>query len=392
MTTNTAEKEKPVLGDEGPPVEFCRLSALRLNARNPRLGARAGLLDNQVKVLDSIVNDYGIDDLLSSIAVNGYFRGEPLVGTAVEEKGAQAIRIEEGNRRLAACLILAGDPRARNHEKRTRDYQELQKKHGKPPIQELPVILPQDPKGLLSYMGVRHIAAAQPWDSYAKASWAAQILEEGKLTLQDLSEMIGDQHRTVARLLEGFYLVNQLVEAAHFKPSDSMRRGRGSNPEYPFSWVYTALGYGPVRQWLSLPDLSKAPKKTPVPKDRLADAADLMVFLLGKRSANRGPSIVDSRQIAVLARIVADPQGRRMLRKGLTVDQVYDMSRPALDRVSDSLLDAEEALKAVLGPLAAGEVTEKEARDLLGPCDRILKLAREVKEKVARLAIGEEKP
>ena len=392
MTTDAAKREKPSQGDNGPPVEFFELRALRLNAKNPRLGAQAGLLDTQVKVLDSIVNDYGIDDLLSSIAVNGYFPGEPLVGTVVAEKREQVIRIEEGNRRLAACLILAGDPRARNQEKRTREYQELQRKHGRQPIHEVPVILPKDPKGLLSYMGVRHIAASQPWDSYAKAAWVAHVLEESELTLKDVSEMIGDQHRTVARLLEGYYFVTQLVDAAHFKPSDSTRRGRGSNPEYPFSWVYTALGYSPVRQWLKLPNLSRQPRKTPVPKERLADAGDLMVFLFGKESEQRRPSVSRDDDIAELAKVVADPQGLRLLRRGKTVDEVRDLTKPSLDRVSDALLDAEEALSAVVAQLAAGEITQKEARDLVEPCDRVLRLARDIRERVVKLAYREETP
>ena len=392
MTTDLGKKRGHDPGDDGPPVVPCKLSALRLNPKNLRLGAQAGLLDNQTKVLDTIVNDYGIDDLLSSIAVNGYFAGEPLVGTAVTEKGEQVIRVEEGNRRLAACLILAGDSRARNHEKRIREYQQLQRKHGREPITEVPVILPKDPKGLLSYMGVRHIAASQPWDSYAKAAWVAQVLEDGKLKLQDVCEMIGDQHRTVARLLEGFYFIDQLVQTAQFRPQESMRRGRGSNPEYPFSWVYTALGYSPVRKWLKLPGLSRQPKRSPVPKERLADAGDLMVFLFGKESDQRSPSIKKDHEIADLAKVVADPQGLRLLRKGRTVDEVKDLSRPPLDRVSDALLDADEALSAVLAPLAAGEITQKEARDLVEPCDRVLKLARDIRERVVKLAYGEETP
>lgn len=392
MTADTARKAKPDPGDNGPPVDFFKLSALRLNPKNPRLGAQAGLLGNQEKVLDSIVNDYGIDDLLSSIAVNGYFAGEPLVGTVVTEKGKQVVRIEEGNRRLAACLILAGDPRARGYEKRTKEYQELQRKHGREPIDEVPVILPKDPKGLLSYMGVRHIAASQPWDSYAKAAWVAQVLEHGELTLRDVSEMIGDQHRTVARLLEGYYFIKQLVDAAYFKPSDSLRRGRGSNPKYPFSWVYTALGYSPVRQWLRLPDLSKQPRKAPVPKQRLTDAGDLMVFLFGKESDQRTPSVKKDHEIADLAKVVADPQGLRLLRKGKTVEEVRELSRPPRDRVCDALLDAEDALSAVLAPLATEEITQKEARDLVEPCDRVLKLARDIRDRVVKLAYGEEKP
>ena len=77
------------------------------------------------------------------------------------------------------------------------------------------------------------------------------------MTLEDVGQMIGDQHRTVARLLKGYYFVNQLQDSGRFTPRDSYRRGRGSNPEYPFSWVYTALGFKPIRDWLQLTILEK---------------------------------------------------------------------------------------------------------------------------------------
>ncbi len=54
--------------------------------------------------------------------------------------------------------------------------------------------------------------------------------------------MIGDQHRTIRRLLEGCYFIRQTIEAGEFRPQDSQRRGRGSVTDYPFSWVYTVLG------------------------------------------------------------------------------------------------------------------------------------------------------
>jgi hypothetical protein len=236
----------------------CSLSQLLLDATNPRLGKQCQPEEKQSQVLDTIVDVFGVDDVLSSIAVNGYFDAEPLVGI----KEGKNIRIKEGNRRLASCLILAGDPRARNQSKRTSEYKALQAKYRNQPITEVPVLVHDDQSDLLSYLGVRHIAAAQPWDSFAKAAWVAEVLETDKLTLVEVSQMIGDQYRTVPRILEGYYLINQLIDSGQFTPSQSFRPGRGSNPEYPFSWVYTALGYKPIRNWLDLGDLAEGKAKS----------------------------------------------------------------------------------------------------------------------------------
>ena len=371
-------------------VRFYPLADLRLDAGNPRLGAQAGRPASQVEVLDIIVNKFGIDDVLSSIAVNGYFPEEPLVGVPDEEGRKEVIRIAEGNRRLAACLVLAGDQRARNHEKRTREYQALRVKRKTPPVTDVPVIVHEHSGELLSYMGVRHIAASQGWDSYAKAAWVAEIIETEGLDLEDVSEMIGDQHRTVARILEGYYFVQQLVEAGLFNPADSQRRGRGSNPDYPFSWIYTALGHRAIRTWLGLGDLSEASKKKPLKKPKLRDAIALLTFLFGNDSQSRHPAISDSRQISKLAAAVGDPETRRMLAHGKTVEQVEDLLRPVKERISDGLLDAQDALQRVLTPLSQGEVDPSVAGDLIAPSKKVRSLASDVHKRIVNTAVGEE--
>jgi hypothetical protein len=383
---------KPSLGDHNEVEATANfpLHRLHLDQNNPRLGAQAGQFKRESDVLDAVVNVYGIDDVLSSLAVNGYFEAEPMVGVRLDKQDGH-IRIAEGNRRLAACLILTGDPRAKNHEKRTREYQALQRQHNQPRVNEVPVRVHANTKGLLSYLGVRHIAASQPWDSYAKAAWVAKVLETSDLTLDDVTQMIGDQNGTVARSLEGYYFVHQLIEAAQFNPSDSMRPGRGSNPEYPFSWVYTALGYGPVREWLGLPDPGHGKTKSPIPKakENLDDAGELLTFLFGNRSRKRRPAVSDSRQITELARAIADPESRRLLKRGKAVEEVAELLKPAKERVADGLLDAQEALQGVLRPLSQGEVPASEASDLFEPSKKVRSLAREVNNKIVEIMNSE---
>lgn len=359
------------------------LTCLHLDGSNPRLGAKAGHFKSEAAILDAIVEDFGIDNVLSSLAVNGYFEAEPLVGVRIDSEN---VRIAEGNRRLAACLILVGDPRAKSQHKRTVEYQELQRKHKRPPIHKVPVRILEDDKSLLSYLGVRHIAASQPWDSFAKAAWVAKVLEAGQLTLEDISQMIGDQHRTVARSLEGYYVVNQLVKSARFVPSESQRPGRGSNPEYPFSWVYTSLGMAPIREWLGLAERSQDGRdKEPLKSaGKLDDAASLLTMLYGNKK--QAPAINDSRQIADLARAIANPESRRMLKRGETVANVAELLKPAKERVADSLLDAQESLRNALSPLSQGELGADAATELLEPSRKVRNLATEVNKQLLSAA------
>jgi hypothetical protein len=370
-------------------VEHIDLADLSLDYENPRFGAESGRTISQNNILEKIVTEFGVDDVLSSIAVNGYFSPEPIIG--VREHGKKTIRIKEGNRRLAACLILAGDARAKGQEKRTGEYQEIQKKSGRKPFNQIPVIVydaEEDSRDLLSYLGVRHIAASQPWDSFAKAAWVARIISEQKLKLEDVSLMIGDQNRTVARILEGYYFVNQLVETGRFSPKDSMRKGRGSNPDYPFSWVYTVLGYKPVRNWLELDDLAGGTKPEPVEASKLDDAADLLSLMFGNSTKGRPAVIDDSRELQDLAVALGEPARREWLKRGKKISEIKDLMKPAYERVTSGLFAAQQSLESVLPPISKKEITATEAVKLMEPSEGIVNLSNAVKHAIGSIIVG----
>lgn len=85
---------------------------------------------------------------------------------------AEGVRVREGNRRLAACLVAVADGRAADHDKRTRRAKELRDESGALISVEVPVQVfdESDDEALLPYLGVRHIAGEQAWESYAKAA------------------------------------------------------------------------------------------------------------------------------------------------------------------------------------------------------------------------------
>jgi len=365
-------------------VTWVDLSNLLLDMGNPRFGVHADQSSSQAKLLDMIVDEYGVDDVLSSIAVNGYFEAEPLVG--VQDSTIKGkVKIKEGNRRLAACLILADDLRAKGHARRVKEFQEIQAKAKKPPITALPVILLESEAAITAYLGVRHIVSAKQWDASAKARWVAGIVEQG-VPLSDLQRMLGDQFRTVPRILVGHYFVKQLVDNNLFMPSESRRRGRGSNPEFPFSWVYTALGYGAIKNWLGLADKDlEQPRPRLIKSAKESEAAKLMTFLFGNSSQNIEAAINDSRQIADLAKVIAVPEGLRHLERGKKVEEVLELLQPPSERVINHLDDARDILTQAFSPLAAGEIHQKEARKLEGPSDAVLKLAARIREEIRNL-------
>ena len=77
---------------------------------NPRLPAQLQGAD-QVTLLRYLSDNGVLDELIQSFADNGFFTHEPLIGFRGGDRG---ITILEGNRRLAALMVLLGLPEARD--------------------------------------------------------------------------------------------------------------------------------------------------------------------------------------------------------------------------------------------------------------------------------------
>ena len=324
------------------------LSRLLLDQKNPRFGGLEGKTVSQADILDHIVGTFGVDDVLSSLAVNGYFDAEPVV---CREHVDGTYVVVEGNRRLSACLILAQDTRASRQNTKARHYLPIWDAHGKPSIDPLPCIVfaADQQQSLLSYLGIRHISPAQAWDSYAKAAWVAEVVQSSDLSLGDVALMIGDQHNTIARLLEGYYLVKQLREERAFIPENSLRKGRGSISAYPFSWVYTILGYGAVRRYLELGDDARAyPLLKP---ENVPKAALVLNSMFGDGARGKDAAIGDSRQIGSLAAAFSSAEKITMLENGKSLADIERQTQPIEERVRRGLQEVRDLQSDISGAM-----------------------------------------
>lgn len=318
-------------------AELIPLASLELDSVNPRFGGLGAQSASQTDILDRIVTTFGISDVISSLAVNGYFKAEPLVG---RRGAAGKVTIVEGNRRLAACLVLANDDRAKNQQKVGEQSRQLWVARGSPSIDPVPVIIFQqgtDDREILSYLGVRHISASAPWDSYAKAAWVASVVEGNALSVSDVAQMVGDKHQTVSRLLEGYYFMMQVEREGYFHSQNSQKSGRGSVTAYPFSWVYTILGYLSARNYLGLAE--GGPRPNPVPSDKLKQAGILCRAMFGDRSRGLSSAVGDSRELGDLAAILPDPNKVALLEAGNSISSIIRKTRPIDERLQKNLVD-----------------------------------------------------
>lgn len=363
------------------------LNKLLLDKDNPRFGLAQKSSISQADVLDHIVDKFGVDDVLSSLAVNGYFEAEPMVCRV--KKHSDTATVVEGNRRLAACLILTGDPRASRQAKRAEQYRRIWIEHGSKPIDPVPVILFQageQEQELLSYLGVRHIVSAQPWDSYAKAAWVARVVEQGDLKVADVALMIGDQHKTIGRLLQGYYFIQQVIEAGEFRPEDSVRRGRGSVTDYPFSWVYTILGYSTARNFLGLSEEETA-KKNPLKTKDLSKAGLVTRAMFGDKSKGRNAAIEDSREIGDLASALASPEKVTLLQKGKTIQEITRLTKPIDERLREGMTEVRVIQTELIAGITEQSVSQSVAEPLLDLAGKNRRTATELERMLKEAAV-----
>ena len=372
----------------GDKVNRIRLKDLLLDDTNPRFGLHDRGA-SQEQILDLIVEKFGVNDVLSSIAVNGYFDAEPVVCRRMPD--SRKAVVVEGNRRLAACLIITGDKRASNQARRSANFSKLWNDHGRRPLDPVPAITfaageEEQEQAILSYRGVRHFASAQPWDSYAKAAWFARVVHDDSLDVRDVSKMLGDRHRIVDRMLEGYYLVQQLAKTGHFNQRDSIRSGRGSVTDYPFSWVYMVLGYKTVRDFLELGDGNARPD--PLDDDNLDKGSLLLQSMFGDKSRGRNAAIDDSWQLGDLAAIFANRDKVRLLEQGKDLAEIEELTEPITERLPGGLGDVLDTLRDLVARLPEQSIPQETATDLLSDSGRVRKLAADLDRKLQEIARG----
>lgn len=353
-------------------VRKVKLDDLRFDLTNPRYGPDAPKQHKDKDALDYIMSRFDMSDVLSSISVNGFFDSEPLVGV---ENDDGSVKILEGNRRLAACLVLASDVRANAHKK---------KKEAHPlregvSLTEIPVMVYPKTTGtrhLLPYLGVRHIVGGRPWDSYAKAHWVAVTLDTpgNDLSLSDIEAMLGDTKGLTKRLLGSYRVIQQLQAKELFDPNDSVKKGKGS-ASFPFSLIYNALDIGSLRRWMELPGNEKDLEPDPIPNSRLADAASLVRLICGSTKEDFPPSIKDSRQIRALSQAVQNPETFTQLKQGATVEQVEREVMPSDERVLENLVSATPPLEDCITVLTKTPLSQAEAARLFPTAQKVRHLA-----------------
>ena len=294
-------------------IEFISLPKLAFDPQNPRLPSYIRKEPDK-KIIEWMILDASLIDLISSIAQNGFFVGEPILAIPQEEKFV----VIEGNRRLAAALILNKPSLTKVKSNSIREILEGSKKENTP--KELPVVIFHKRDDILDYLGYRHITGVQSWGPLAKARYLDSLygVMTKKKDLDDtctrLAKKIGSKKHYVKQLLVGHWLYNILEEEAFF-------RIRGlDESSIDFSNLYDALRYSGIRDFLGV-DLDK---QDPIKKYNKSHFKEFCTWAFER---NGGPTkLGGGKNLSILDSVVRHKEALKKFRNGETLTEASKYS------------------------------------------------------------------
>ena len=347
------------------------VSSLLLDIENPRLPPSQKAL-SQVELLTLIVRLYSVTELMDSFAINGYFDEEPLVGVPAKGDPPKLI-IVEGNRRLAALKLLlepslatqlvdsaSGRPLRVNMPK----LSDGRRKE----LQQVPVrVYEEGRSAVLAYLGYRHITGVKRWDSYAKARYVYQLVNEGN-DLADIQQRIGDQHETAPRLLRAYLVWEQAVSHS------IIPQRNGHSP--PFSYLFTALTFRPMLTYLGL---AAQGSPQPVPQKKLSELREIATFLYGDTDSGRKAAIEESREIKLLAQAVSSKVALERLRAGAKASEAVEaipVAEARIEKMIRQVLDRLAQATDIAGQTPANDTVKRLASDCVDASQNLVKVLR----------------
>lgn len=350
MSESTAKQAKDDAVWKVIPMEVDRLI---LDADNPRL-ASADAGSDKKELLKFMWEEMAVDEVALSIAANGFFQEEPLLVIPAEkpkkEGEQQQYIVVEGNRRLCAVRLLR-DAKLREFVKAT-DLPILNEKQLED-LKKLPVSIYENRKDLWEYFGFRHINGPKAWDAEPKAKYVATVHERYRVSLVEIARKIGDQHKYVKRIYRGYVLLEQ-AEKAGFNRED-----RKAN-RFNFSHLYTAADQQQYQKFLGI-DSEGSLKRDPVPKSKLDDLKQLMVWLYGSKSDDKAPLIrTQNPDLNYLREVIGNKTGLAALRSGLPLERALQISRGDTQIFRQALLKAKVSLQEAKSVVTTGYEGDEE--------------------------------
>ena len=280
-------------------IEREEIENLRLDPNNPRLGRHfVEEKPGQEEILRWMVAEGVLDELAVSFLESGFWTQEALVVVEEMVGRKKELVVVEGNRRLAALKMLF---KAHNGENVGQKWLEIASSSTPSKMQKLkrvPFVRADSRKEVQAYLGFRHVSGIKEWNPAEKAEFIAHLIDDQKLSYQQVMRRIGSKTPTVRQHYISYRILLQMEEQSEDISIEKV--------EDRFSVLYLSLRTCGVQQYLDI-DILAEPKKArqPVPRSKLRQLANFALWLFGDE--DRKPIVKDSRQTDDFGAILESP-------------------------------------------------------------------------------------
>ena len=298
------------------PTRLVDIANLELDRNNPRLPTRLkGAHDREI--IEYLARKTNITDLIESISSNGFFPGEAVVVTkSVETDGKYVVL--EGNRRLTVLKLLQDEDLADGISPSIGDV--VRRSETRPT--EVPVYEVHDRKEVLQYLGFRHVSGVQRWDPLAKARYLEMLYRETEgdpeWRYTQIAREIGSRRDTVRKNLDAL-AAYEVIEQHSFFDIPALDEDR-----FQFGTFYTALANPKIAGFAGARDeyeFATHPIEDPGPLN--ADAIEELVHWMFNKRSDGTTRLGESRNIPLLAEVVAAPNALKRFREGATLREAH---------------------------------------------------------------------
>ena len=342
---------------------------LKFDPENPRFYRLSGAATDE-HVIEEMLDDEGVQDLMSSIGQQGYFPGEPLLVTKADDG---TFIVVEGNRRLAAVKLLNGE--LAPPKRKSKSVAMLREDATQPHPTALPCIVHEDRNIVLRYLGYRHITGIKEWDALSKAKYLEQLrlafytTQEHSDQLRQLAKGIGSKPHTVGKLLAALAIYEYAEERRFFGLPNL------NTEAIDFSYITTAINYRNIADWLSLEE------PVAVNPDKLNEenVRDLFFWMFVQQQNGR-TILRETRNLKELSAIVVSSDGLRILKESGNIDDAFLYTNGPVIALAEALEKADARLRIVWEMLLKSTPNT----DHLAKAEEISKRAKRVHDQIAR--------
>lgn len=278
----------------GTELKFASLDELNLDPMNPRLGRNNTKPDLPQEDILELMKDWTLDELaVSFLESGGFWTHEAVLATRERLYGKTQLVVIEGNRRLAALMLLYEALEGRAISKKWAEIAQ----DARPPrtlFTQIPYIEVDSREDIESFLGFRHVTGIKEWRPAEKAEYIAKLIDERGMDYEKVKKKIGSKTQTVRQNYISYRLLLEIEETVDV-PDENL--------EDRFSVMYLSLRTKGVQKYLHI-DIQADPKKAkrPVPKQHRDALARFAVWLFGDE--DRDPLFTDSRKVDDFGRIL----------------------------------------------------------------------------------------